>query len=137
MFDTIAGDGDPRMFSLLPYRVMRRGKVSVSESAGRNGKKVVMRTGVIPKRRSAGRAEMKAGFVATVANMLIHFVLAANRHRIRCKPRLRSKGRSAALLAVIAMTHRDADGFASASGRELAAAAGGGASASHVFALPT
>ena len=80
MFDIVAIDDDPRMLSLLPYRILRRGKVSVSKIAYRNGKKFLMRTRVIPQRRSAGRAEMKAALIAAVADMFISIVRAADRH---------------------------------------------------------
>ncbi len=113
------------MLAFFPYRVMWRGKVSVSKSAYRDGEKVVMRAGVIPERRSTRRAEMETGAVGAVADMLIDFMFAADRHRLRRKPSLRRKSRAAAFLAIIAMAHRDADGFTSAGDGKLAAAAGG------------
>jgi hypothetical protein len=60
--------------------------------------------------------------------MAVEFVLAADRHSLRWKPRLHSKSRPAAFLAIIAMANRASDGLAGASGGKLAAAAGGGSS---------
>ena len=137
MLDTVTVDGNPRVLAFLPYRVMRRGKVPVSKSACRDREQVAMRTGVIPERRPAGRAEMKIGFIAAVADMLIDLMLAADRHCIGRKTRLCGKGRPTSFLAIIAMADRDADRLASAGGGELAAAAGGGAGTNHGFAPPT
>lgn len=86
---------------------------------------------MIPKRRSASWAEMETGAFAAVADMFIDIMLAPDRHRVRRKAGLKGEGRAAAFLAIIAMTDRDADRLAGASGGELAAAAGGGADISH------
>jgi hypothetical protein len=123
----------PRMFAPLPYGVNWRGKVAVRERAHWNGKEVVMRTGMIPERGRARRAEMKAGGIAAVADMHIDVVFTTNRHRVRRKPRLHRADRPAAPLAIIAMAHRHADGFSLAGRGKPAAAAGGGAG--HLVAL--
>lgn len=136
MLHTLAVDCHPRMLAFLPYRVMSCREVLVGKRANGNGEQFAMRTGVIPKRRPAGRAKMEIGFVAAVADMLVEFVFAAKRHRIRRKPRLRGKDRPAAFLAVIAMANRNADRFASASDGKLAAAAGGSAVACHFPPIP-
>lgn len=127
MLDTVAVDCHPRMLALLPYRVLRCGKVLVGKCAHSNGEHFAIRTGVIPERRAAVGAEMEVRAVAAVADMLINLMLAADRHRIRRKARLKSESRPAAFLAVIAMADRDADGLASAGGGKLATPAGGGA----------
>lgn len=109
---------------------MRRGEVLVPKSTGWDREQVMVRAGVIPERRSAGRAEIATG-VAAVADMLIDFMFAGDRHCIRRKPRLHREDRPASLLEVIAMAGRSADRVAGAKGRELTAAAGGGAVVSH------
>ena len=108
MFDAVAIDVDPRVLAPLPYRVMRSGELPVCKSADRDGVKFGIGAGVIPERRSAGRAEMENRAVTTIADMLVYLILASNRHRVRRKPRLCGKGRATAPLAIIAMADRDA-----------------------------
>ena len=127
MLDCLAGDIDPAMLALLPYRIVRRRKVAIGKIAHRYGKEGVVRAGMIPKRASACRAEMEVGGLTAVTNMFVNAGLAAYRHRIRREARLKSKCRSAAFLAIIAMADRNPDRFAGAGNAELAAAAGGGA----------
>jgi hypothetical protein len=79
---------------------------------------------MIPQRRSALRAEVKARRISTVTNMLVDLVVAADRNGIGWEASLDRKSRPTALLAIITMTNRNADWFASADRGKLATAAG-------------
>ena len=116
MFDIAALDGHPRVLSPLPYRVNRRGKVLVRKRAYGNGKKCPMWKGMIPERGCTSRAEMEGGDIAAVADMFVDVVFAADGHRVGGKTRLCRKNRTAAFLAIIAMTDRNAHWLAGANG---------------------
>jgi hypothetical protein len=60
---------------------------------------------MIPKRRSALRAEMKARRIPAVSDMVVDLVVAANRHGIGWEASLNRKGRPAAPLTIIAMAN--------------------------------
>ena len=139
----IAGKFEPFVLALFPNGNGGCDEIGVVERAERDGDRVGDAVVVIIYGRSAVGAEVEVGRVAAVAGVGPDFGLAGDGHLLGGEADLRGEGATAALLAIEAMTHRNAGWVAGRGGGKLAAAAGSGVGGqlldfqAGLFAVPT